>query len=455
MDEQRLDDFFKEHLDDFQDDGSADGAWGNMDAVLSQHTPSPQQGVFVQRWILWTAAALLLLLIGSFFYSLKNQSQQIEMLYSSVDSLKEELDGRGRTMSRVDTLVLLADAEGNLHAISPEKLAELSEASLPAMRTEREAGRAADTYISTKQSSTNLDISNKTYTPDSPAPSLIVKSIDSTNFFTEKMEPDSVSARDSLISREIESNQVENMASKEKARDSVKIESKNLAEEPTEREDKPEVKRDNFLKRLASQLGFRSGVGVFVGGGGNEYGETSPVIGGDLGLELSVGDRFSIRSGVRVSSLNYELDGLENQILSEDFLRRYPGIGTIDPGANLHELKMNGNFVSIPIGVRYYHPVKRKTRVFSGIDVSGGSYLSQNFTYEFIQNGGEFYNSAKAPSNPWVWGTGRISLGAQYVLKSDWQLETALFFEKDLQGRGVEKYKFYMIGLSTSLWLSH
>lgn len=460
MDERRLDDFFKDHLDNFQDEGSPEGGWDKMHGVLTQHAHTPQGGVFIQKWVLWSVAALLLLLIGSFFYSIRNQSQQIEMLHSSVATLTEELDGRGRAISRVDTLILLAGPDGKLHSVSPRKLEALGDSyagspddffSSAGTGNKTENRTSKQTYISTYQPSNHSPISKNTSTSENLANPIQSSPIgstqeDSTQYISAHTKPDTLLRPDKGEAI---------LAEDTKALDSTQQVQELIAETPKEKGEKPIIKPDPFLKKLAKQLGIRSGVGAFVGGGGNEYGETSPVIGGNLGIELSIGDRFAIRSGVRVSSLNYELGDLGNQLLSEDFLSRYPGIGSVDPAANLHELKMNGSFVGIPIGLRYYHPVNRKVRAFSGLDISGGSYLSQNFTYEFIQDGGEFYNRAKSAENPWTWGTGRISLGAEYGLKSNWQLETALFFEKDLRGRGVEGYEFYLVGLSTSLWLSH
>lgn len=456
MDDNRLDDFFKEHLDNFQDDGPPDGGWNKMNHVLLEQSQVRQKGFFINKKILWGIAALILLLICTFFYGIRSQNQQIKMLHSSIELLKEELDGRGRTPSRVDTLVLLAGPDGKLHAISLDKLTELAESELaidsPASPTKipNSASTFTPNHPFTQNSPSHPEhLSKETYTPDTVFLHATEIGVDSSKLLAQTSSQDSVPI--STLPEEIKQKELDR---KELAKiDSVKKDKPMIVDKPNPKQ-KEEPKRDPFFQRLKKQLGFRSGAEVFLAGGGTEYGEISPIAGGGLGLELRIGERFALRSGVRLANIKYELDDLEDQLLSEDFFAAYPGVDGVDPAANLHELKMSGTYVEIPLGLRYYYPMNRKIQVFSGVDFTGGSYLAQDFTYEFIQDGGEFSNRAKSSQNPWRWGTGRLSLGAAYGLKSNWQFESALFFEKDFSGRGVEGYKFYAIGLSTSIWLS-
>lgn len=414
MDDKQLDKYFNEHLDNYQDEGNPDPGWDKMGGMLDRYTSS-SSGYFISRQIFWTAAAIFLLLICTFLYGNWSQKQEMKKLHTSIEDMREELDGRARISSKVDTLILLAGPDGKMHKLSPESLAKLSETG------SSEADRASSFYPST---------SPTIYPKNNP--NLIKNS--------------------TISSTEKEINNIFPGKEKEEKQEEEKPEKlDDLKKEIASAE--PQKPKNQFWKKLASQLGFRSGLEFNLASGGNQFNETSLIYGGGLRLELRIGERFALRSGARMLNFAYELEDLSSELLSEDFSLRFPGASNLPAGSEFHKIKMSGAYFEVPIGLRYYHPVNRKFTAFSGFDISGGAFLNENFTYEVYNGGIEEYFRGTATNIPWNWGTARFSLGASVALNDRWDWETALFFEKDLASRGVEKFKYYMIGVSTSVWL--
>ena len=463
MDERQLDKFFKEHLDNFQDDGSSHTPWNKMDGMLDQHIQAARPGFFISRRIFWTAASVVLLLISSLVYGIWRHNVQMEALYTTVEDMREELDGRSRVeqITRVDTLVLLAGPDGTLHGISPSQLEALNknndslfgQAIVPnrsyvqSANTHRPSTIINPIYTQLSNNST-LSNSNDKQASQETAPTVSealplskdgIYTPDSTMIPSEekKQEDTFIAEKTSTVSR-IDSTQIE-----KERRYGQKAPPKKLPE-----------KKDSFLKKLAKQLQLRTGIEGSLAGGGSEYAQLNTSYAGGLGAELRIRDRFALRTGARISSFSYDLEGLDEELLSEDFLSKFPGAGAVDPGAEVYEIKMSGTYFEIPLGLRYYYPLNRTLDAFTGLDISGGTFLHEDFTYEIYQDNDEFYRRSKASNIPWNWGRGRFSMGAAFTLNRKLKLETAIFFEKDLEGRGVEDFEYYLVGLSTSVWLS-
>lgn len=457
MDDQKLDNFFNEHLDNYQDDGNPDPGWDKMGGMLDRYASS-SSGYFISRQIFWTAAAIFLLLICTFLYGNWSQRKEMKKLHTSIEEMREELDGRARTAivtPRVDTLILLAGPDGKMHKLSPESLARLSDES------SSEADRTSAFYPSTSPTIYPKYPNNLTKN------STITKSEkEINNHFSEKEDEVKLSEKEemdaSLITekkeeiKQTEEKEVQQKELPEKEKEDMQEEEKPQKLDDLKKEmaaAEPQKPKNEFWKKLAGQLGFRSGLEFNLATAGNQFSETSAIYGGGLGVELRIGERFALRSGARMLNFAYELENLSSELLSEDFSLRFPGASNLPAGSEFHEIKMNGAYFEIPVGLRYYHPVNRKLTAFSGFDVSGGAFLNENFTYEVYNGGMEEYFNGTATNIPWNWGTARFSLGASVALNDRWDWETALFFEKDLASRGVEQFKYYMIGVSTSVWL--
>lgn len=455
MDDKQLDKYFNEHLENFQDEGNPDPGWDKMGTMLDRYASSPS-GFFISRQILWSAVAIFLLLISTFLYGIWNQQQQMNLLHSSLQEMKEELDGGGRiAASRVDTLILVAGPDGKMHKLSPESFSKLSETRAP---EENRAHKYYPSYPSSvyPKNPTNLTHNSTLTNSKKEVHSPISKEEENIQPKEEKIAP-------SLIAKqEAQNSDSQDDESEEK----VRSEEKKAAEQKTEEQLKkledltkeiataePQKPKNQFWKKLASQLGFRSGLEFNLAAGGNQFSETSAIYGGGLGAELQIGERFALRSGARILNFAYELEDLSSELLSEDFSLRFPGANTLAAGAEFHEIKMSGAYFEVPVGLRYYHPFNRKFTAFTGFDISGGAFLNENFTYEVYNGGSEEYFRGTASNIPWNWGTARFSLGTSVALNNRWDWETALFFEKDLSTRGVEEFSYYMIGLSTSVWL--
>ena len=468
----QLDNYFKDHLDDFHDDGNSHAAWENMGFMLDHQPKGQKGGFFVSRRIFWGIAALLLLLISTFIYQFWNHRQEVRQLHTAIDELKTELDGHARSEARTDTLILIAGPNGQLKAITPAQfqLRNQTDSLDQAMglhnpQTQQspkiftipnanssQSDQVISNSVSPKQSSHPAVTSDIPLIPNDQSDPLPfqadTRATDTSMLVSPSLpnQPDSahLSPNDSKESLVNQAQILQDSLSPEKISPSELTEMKKR-----ERQQRRQV----FYQTLSDKLGFRVGLGISGAGGGMQYRSLTPVIAIGPGLELTIGERLTVRSGIRVSGWSYELEGLTQEILSEDFLPRFPGVLTLEPGQELHEIKMSGTYFDIPLGVRYFFPVNASFDAFAGLDIKGGTFLNQDFKYEVYRGNDEFYRNSKASNIPWNWGSGRMSVGVAYAIKPRWKFEGALFFEKDFDTRGVEQFRYYLAGISGGLWV--
>lgn len=483
MDDNQLDNFFKDNLDDFHSDAKPDRAWNMMIGRLSDASSGYFSNLALSRIAAVSLIGLLLLggLVGFLFW---NQHQHVQRLETSLAETQSQIQQQDQLLSfrdtiiRRDTVVIFIDQSGQARQITKEGLLPAEDlpflsqyAQISPSRNPINPSSNINRDLNFNSQNSNQKPSNETTLPhgeklkDQAQLQYAENQLNESKRVEGETKPDLALEKDSTDLSIKERREYINSKRKEIKEDLASSDSQNVdvEEKETSEEQKKEKlstpqqpSPEGLVKKLKKNFAFRTGAGGSLGLGMIEAGETNGLFGGNVGVELGFKDRFAIRTGLNLSGVGYELSRSDIIGLGDEIYEYYPGLEALSADDIVpRELKSNGTFLQIPIGLRYYLPINEKIKGIVGVDVLGGKYLNQTFNYEYInESGEEIYLPQPSEVNPWTWGTGRFSLGAAYALKPKWILEGALFYEQDFEGRGNDDQEFGFIGVSASIWFS-
>lgn len=154
-------------------------------------------------------------------------------------------------------------------------------------------------------------------------------------------------------------------------------------------------------------------------------------------------EHIGIFAAPGIASFRYEI---ESEAQGTYQLDTYPPLVPGEPLPDLHEVKMNGSALMMPLGLRYMmSPIGLLTPYVNG-GLVGRKFISQDFTYEIIENGQELKRSVAGGPDTWKWASLYGSVGAQYRL-GNFHPFLSLNYQKDFNGQGVEGRQYQLIGL--------
>lgn len=154
-------------------------------------------------------------------------------------------------------------------------------------------------------------------------------------------------------------------------------------------------------------------------------------------------EHIGIFTAPGIASFRYEI---ESEAQGTYQLDAYPPLVPGEPLPDLHEVKMNGSALIMPIGLRYMmSPIGLLTPYVNG-GLVGRKFISQEFTYEIIENGQELRRSVAGGPDTWKWASLYGSLGAQYRL-GNFHPFLSLNYQKDFTGQGIEGRQYRLIGI--------
>ncbi|MEM6804550.1 MAG: hypothetical protein AAF696_24330 [Bacteroidota bacterium] len=426
-----------------------------IDKTQEKLSPDIQEasGIYISKRLFRMSLGILLLLCLAILLGFRNQRQRINQLQNNLGEMQEKLNTMARQQAQVDSLILLTNAEDKLAPISSALDAEIS------LKKNKPQLKSSSVYSSLPSSKIS-----ETQRPNiSPPPRPKNQNLPPKNVAqepTQKKEKISAKKKQPKKERRIQRKKQTSSHSRstEPTWDAILNGMGVYSRSTTSQKENiflPEEGVGVVRGMLADEktTTFKSGLEAQIAMAAHPYSQAEITYGGGLGLEFQIGENLAIRSGARLSQLSYELTDLSPESLGENFGARFPGIIEAEESSSLREVEMKGAYFQIPLGLRYYHTVHRYLKVFSGIDIAAGRFLNQKFDYELQIEDARQDLSTRAVDIPWDMVSSRFSLGAMFSMDDSWDCELAVFFEKDLSNRGVEDFSYYLLGISTAVWL--
>ena len=213
-------------------------------------------------------------------------------------------------------------------------------------------------------------------------------------------------------------------------------------------------------KNEMNGVGFRWGPEIQLFGQGYDLGDGELQTSIGVLAELVMSPSLRLESGFRYTKLDYSLDDPEIRDLGEDELRAFPALNT--DISELNKIEVSNDVLSIPLNLKYFHPVTKKKKVFASIGYNPMLYFNQHFEYSYLADIGndvhedDFSTSLKSKKrvdNPEMYaGTFDASLGLESQLKKNLYIQAALFYQKGIDEAGQEGRELELFGLRSSLW---
>lgn len=202
---------------------------------------------------------------------------------------------------------------------------------------------------------------------------------------------------------------------------------------------KPKKERKPWFPHFQIQTGLYG-----MGGNGTvDVGKGEGFSAGGVEAVFMLDEHIGIFTAPGITSFQYEI---ESEAQGTYQLNTYPPLVPGEPLPDLHEVKMSGSALMIPIGLRYMmSPIGLLTPYVNG-GLVGRKFISQNFTYEIIENGQELKRSVAGGPDTWKWASLYGSVGAQYGL-GNFHPFLSLNYQKDFTGQGIEGRKYRLIGI--------
>lgn len=185
-----------------------------------------------------------------------------------------------------------------------------------------------------------------------------------------------------------------------------------------------------------------------------EKGSSQAGVGLGAVMEFIFSPTLRAETGLKYHYKPYRLD--DN--LTPAQVADYPAVD--DNLGTLNAISVRSHTFSIPLRLKYMHPVSRDQWLFASMGMSGQYYFRQVFDYTYNYNvdvgSQEHYSvdleaSKKDEGGKFYLGTVDMSLGMEKKLKNNNYLSLSAFYNYGLNNVGLEQKKLGLVGLRSSL----
>jgi len=185
-----------------------------------------------------------------------------------------------------------------------------------------------------------------------------------------------------------------------------------------------------------------------------EKGSSQAGVGLGAIMEFIFSPTLRAETGLKYHYKPYRLD--DN--LTPAQVADYPAVD--DNLGTLNAISVSSHTFSIPLRLKYMHPVSRDHWLFASMGISGQYYFRQVFDYTYNYNvdvgSQEHYSvdleaSKKDEGGKFYLGTLDMSLGMEKKLKNNNYLSLSAFYNYGLNNVGLEQKKLGLVGLRSSL----
>lgn len=488
MEEPRLDEFFRDKLEDFSSPAYDPTAWERLAPRMSPLAAGASFAFW--HWLSGLLGALLLL---SWAYILSNPSGERQIV-EQLDSLQQQLSylNSKQTQIQKDTVYVYLQNDSTLNINSNTYTSNPRQSTLTQAQNVT-AKRSANSSPPQKRPQSNgisnpLKQSASAQTSHAKTPAAGQNPLSSIADLASQTDADSIGEFSSSIpsenattdlpkSKNLEAQpdaETQTEASPSNITDSVDVVLKastltqaeedsllKLAElNPTNIPDssvsvrlqpktKPKNERSYLLQNWISAREVRAGLQI-AGGSllADNTGSGFQSVGG-LYLESNFNDDWWLRTGLDVGYRIYEGEN-EDDNLPQDLLDALPGL--VDPvtAADLKEFYMKGYSLAVPLALRREIYLNRDWDLGLQASVAAHRYLLQDFEYESITEEEIEYQS-RGSEQKWTLSPLRLSVMA--IHNDRFRPSIGLYTEYDLMARGVEPIRFWSVGMQASFGL--
>ncbi|MBL6447748.1 hypothetical protein JMN32_15625 [Fulvivirga sp. 29W222] len=213
------------------------------------------------------------------------------------------------------------------------------------------------------------------------------------------------------------------------------------------------VLRDIEKQRMKG-IGFQYGPEVDIMKLASDRGSGHPGIAAGIKAEFILSPSFRVETGAKYSYTSYRVN---DPAKLGDKLATYPGLNE-DIG-KLQQIEQRTYAVTVPVQLKYYHPVARDRYIFASVGLSPQMQVLQRFEYEYeykyTSDENDFSVDIEASKH---FDDGKIytgmldaSLGIEKKLKNHSILQLSAFYGRGIGKLGMEESELAMIGLRSAL----
>ncbi|MEL7531152.1 MAG: hypothetical protein AAFN10_07600 [Bacteroidota bacterium] len=473
MEEPRLDDFFREKMEDFSPPAYDPTAWDK----LASRMPAAATGPILWYWI---SGSLGVLLLFSWLYFLSSPSGERQIV-QQLDSLQQQINQLTQAQSQIqkDTVyVYLSD--DSLHSIvakaNPTKTISdplthaqnvsigrsansrtntnfnpKAEVNPPSVSSEGDFGQAnlshpSPTHLTERPTSNVADLRQEAGIRKEEALSMLDSGFIATpSENASSLRPNTQTKFDST-----------SLAETNKLRDSSAIIVSNTLsprDSSLSVRQQPETQvRKERSRILQNWLGAREiRAGLQVGGGSLLRENIGSAFQSGLGLylESNLSEDWWLRTGLDFAYRSYEGEN-EDGALDPLLLAALPGL--VDPvtAADLKEFYMRGYSVEIPLSIRREFYLNQNWDWGIQASIAAHRYFRQSFEYQSITEEQVDYQSLGTEQQ---WSLSPVRLTLMAIHSDRFRPSLGLYGEYELMAKGVEPIRFWSIGMQASFGL--
>lgn len=427
MNDQQLDNLFRERLGEFEHTNYNPQSWQALSARLLRTSDSRRVGWW---WI--PLLGLLAVIVCSNLYwwnQLQDQQQQILELKS------QQNQSVPAPSHRVDTLYIVRTEPGS---IGSSRLPQLFSASLPLAYPSTDFSYSLPLLLQSaqKQETQANPLSNRSAKHEAQGTELPTKhpthpTVISTSQ-PETSEENGPISESSITGQEVELG--DQQQTPDLSRDSLEDTTTKTHQSSPSRELNP------IPHHFYSGAQVAMGMAQFQGAEAS----ASPSIGIIGGIQL--GEHWWGQLGIEYAYLQYKRKNLKSLTIAD--LRQYPEWPSEDLDLDRAEIKMNANLFQFPISVGYQIPVWNDNQVYVQAGWIARYWLSQRFRYEELESDDDGEKEYAQTRNPGFQpGSLYLGSGLQLPLSQRVQSRAGLYFQSDLMPQATESITHWQVGL--------
>jgi len=490
MEEPRLDEFFRDKMEDFTPPPYDAGAWAKLEPRMAAPMTSPV------LWY-WISGVLGFLLIFSWLYFLSVPSGERQIV-QQLDSLQQQLSKLAEAQNQIqkDTVFVYLSSDSLNQQTSKTYTSDSLQRTLTQAQN-HSIGRSANSRTS-PSFNPQTEVNSPSALPEgdidvqSPSKnSSLINPKENAQMAIEDIDSDIASPIDSSSFVGIPSGndqpdktEQENRQTSPKKLDQVEafvridVDSTSLSEDQitldlvqgdslmtlAETQTSPRdsslsvrpqpqtpVKkvRSRILQNWLQTREIRAG--LQMGGGSLWANNTASGFqsNGGLYFATNLNHRWWVQTGIDLYYRNYEGEN-EDASLPQDILDALPGL--VDPisPAELKEFYMKGVSIGIPLGIRREFYLNRNWELGVQASLSAHRYVQQRFDYQSFTEEEVRYLSRGVEQQ---WTLSPLRLTVMGIHNDRFSPSIGIYAEYDLMARGVEPIRFWSAGLQASFGL--
>ncbi|MEZ4774364.1 MAG: hypothetical protein R3D00_14360 [Bacteroidia bacterium] len=421
MDDNQLDRFFRDNIGEWEETRFDESAWEAIVPAIQTLTPRPAWFRFWGNWLGAGGAVILLTLLGGMGYLLYVQNQQLESINTKLAAFES---GKVQPQILTDTLWCENIIRDTLwvplaQVVDPRRYPYTSPPYSQAATSGFSPHTSPESPVAANVIPIELpDGSQHLLIPIADADSLPEPGAEMTVVF---VAPKHESAGSDSISHE-------EVLSEAVAGNSANPIKKKLV--------MPDVTIRGI--RVKSYIGTQGGL---IKGG-----EAGAAVSGAIEGEFVLNPHWSLIVQTSVSGMSYEMAVNIRQPDFDDLVGMLPQLPSIDDLQKLHEVKMHGNWIMVPVSVKYTFLPDRHIQPYLRGGVLGYKVLNQDFMYELKDNGVEEKRFVSINQVPWTWNSFQGAVGGQMFFGKHWMGLAEITVSPGFSGQGIEKRRFHLVG---------